>query len=54
MAKKKKIAKLTETQYYAYIMSLKNDGALFSANGEMLVPDDIKQEEKNDNDDLAD
>ena len=54
MAKKKKIAKLTEMQYYAYIMSLKDDGALFDAKGEMLVPDDIKQEENNEKDNLAD
>ena len=45
MAKKKKIAKLSEEQYFAYIMSLKDDAALFNADGEMLVPDEIKQEE---------
>ena len=46
MAKKKKIAKLTDEQYFAYIMSLKDDGALFNADGEMLVPDEIKKNEE--------
>ena len=45
MAKKKKIAKLTDQQYFEYIMSLKDDAALFCANGEMLVPDEIKKDE---------
>ena len=50
MAKKKKIAKLTDQQYFEYIMSLKDDAALFNADGEMLVPDEIKKdEEKKDN-----
>lgn len=38
---KKKIIKLTDEQYYAYIMSLKNDAPLYSADGEMLVPDSL-------------
>ena len=50
MAKKKKIAKLTDQQYFAYIMSLKDDAALFTANGEMLVPDEIKKDENTEND----
>ena len=45
MAKKKKIVKLTDQQYFEYIMSLKDDAALFCANGEMLVPDEIKKDE---------
>ena len=50
MAKKKKIAKLTDQQYFEYIMSLKDDAALFNADGEMLVPEEIKKdEEKKDN-----
>ena len=49
MAKKKKIAKLTDQQYFAYIMSLKDDAALFDANGEMLVPDEIKKDENTNN-----
>lgn len=36
--KKNKIARLTEEQYYAYIAGLKNDAALFDANGDMIVP----------------
>lgn len=50
MSKKKKIKKLTDEQYLAYIAGLKNDAALFDAKGEMLVPDNyvkIKEEEEN-------
>ena len=50
MAKKKKIAKLTDQQYFEYIMSLKDDAALFNADGEMLVPDEIKKDENKKND----
>ena len=46
MAKKKKIAKLTDRQYFEYIMSLKDDAALFNADGEMLVPEEIKKDEE--------
>ena len=46
MAKKKKIAKLTDRQYYEYIMSLKDDAALYNANGEMFVPEEIKKDEE--------
>ena len=50
MAKKKKILKLTDQQYYEYIMGLKDDAALFCANGEILIPEEIKKdEEKKDN-----
>ena len=50
MAKKKKIMKLTDRQYYEYIMSLKDDAALYMPNGEMFVPEQIKKdEEKKDN-----
>ena len=50
MAKKKKIVKLSDRQYFEYIMSLKDDAALFNADGEMLVPEEIKKdEEKKDN-----
>lgn len=38
---KKKIAKLTDKQYAEYIMSLKDDAALYSADGEMFVPENI-------------
>ena len=50
MAKKKKIAKLTEQQYFDYIMGLKDNAALFNADGEILVPDEFKKDEpKKDN-----
>ncbi len=39
---KKKIVKLTDEQYIKYITSLKNDPALYGADGEMTVPDSIK------------
>ena len=45
MAKKKKIAKLSDVQYYEYIMSLKDDAALYDADGEQFVPDEIKKED---------
>ena len=45
MAKKKKIAKLTERQYYEYIMSLKDDAALYMPSGEMFVPEEIKKDD---------
>lgn len=41
---KKKIAKLTERQYSEYIMSLKDSAALYSADGEMFVPENIRAE----------
>ena len=47
--KKKKITKLSEEQYNAYIMSLKNEPTLYNADGEMFVPESInKKEEKKD------
>ena len=51
---KKKIAKLTDQQYYEYIMSLKEDAALYCPNGEIFVPEVIKHEENEDKDNLAD
>lgn len=45
---KKKIVKLSEEQYYQYIMGLKNDAALFSADGEVIVPDAFKKDKKED------
>ena len=44
--KKNKIARLTEQQYYAYIAGLKNDAALFDANGDMIVPAPFNSKEK--------
>ena len=46
MAKKKKIVKLTDQQYFEYIMSLKDDAALYNADGEMFVPEEIKKDEE--------
>lgn len=46
---KKKIIKLSEEQYYQYIMGLKNDAALFNADGEVVVPDEFKKD-KNETD----
>ena len=44
--KKKKVARLTEEQYNAYIMSIKDEA---SANGEIFVPPVLqKKEEKKD------
>ena len=48
MAKKTKIKKLTDEQYYAYIMGLKNNAALFDANGDVIVPDAFTEDEKKD------
>lgn len=42
MGKKRKIKKITDEQYLAYIAGLKDDpapAALFSPNGDMSVPD---------------
>lgn len=36
---KKKIVKLTDKQYFDYIMGLKEEPALFDADGKMPVPD---------------
>ncbi len=45
--KKKKIARLTEEQYNAYIMSIKDEASAYSANGEIFVPPLIdKKDEK--------
>ena len=47
--KKKKIARLTEEQYNAYIMSIKDEASAYSADGEIVVPLTIrKSEEKKD------
>lgn len=42
---KKKIVKLTDAQYLEYIAGLKDDAALFDADGNMLVPDEFTREE---------
>lgn len=44
--KKKKIARLTEEQYNAYIMSIKDKAAAFDAKGELVVPPAFQKEEE--------
>lgn len=44
--KKKKIARLTEEQYNAYIMSIKDNAAAYNADGELIVPPVIRKEEE--------
>ena len=44
--KKKKIPKLTEAQYVAYITSLRDDAALYNTNGEEFVPKTLRKEEE--------
>ncbi len=43
---KKKIIKLSDAQYYEYILSLKDDAALYNSDGEPFVPDEIKKEKQ--------
>ncbi len=38
---KKKVRKLTDEQYNEYISTLRNDGALYSADGSIFVPPEI-------------
>lgn len=48
--KKKKVARLTEEQYNAYIMSIKDEASAYGADGEIFVPPAIrKPAEKKDN-----
>ena len=44
--KKNKVARITEEQYYAYIAGLKDDAALFDANGDMLIPSPLTRTTK--------
>ena len=41
---KKKIVKLTDEQYYKYIMSLKNESIIKNADGQTVVPDNLKRD----------
>lgn len=43
---KKKVRKLTDEQYNEYIAALRNDAALYSADGSMFVPREIDKPEK--------
>lgn len=47
--KKKKVARLTEEQYNAYITSLKNDPSAYGTDGEMYIPPVIRKEEEKKN-----
>lgn len=47
MAKKNKIKKLTDEQYYAYIMGLKQNAALFDRDGNVVVPDAFSKRDDN-------
>lgn len=38
---KKKIRKLSDEQYNQYIAALSSDAALYNADGEMFVPEEI-------------
>ncbi len=46
MAKKRKVKKLTDEQYNAYITSLKYDAASYNADGSRVVPDELGAEEE--------
>ena len=46
MSDKKKIVKLTDRQYYEYIMTLKGDAALYGADGEPFVPKEIDKDKE--------
>lgn len=43
---KKKIARLTDEEYLAYIMSLKDEPALYSADGELTIPSSLLPPDK--------
>ena len=45
MAKKNKIKKLTDDQYYAYIMGLRDNAALFDYKGDVTIPDAFENSE---------
>lgn len=47
--KKKKVARLTEEQYNAYIMSIKDEASAYNSDGEIFIPPILKKpEEKKD------
>lgn len=45
--KKKKIAKLTEEQYVAYIAGLKDGVVPCNSNGDLFIPDQFKADNGN-------
>ena len=44
--KKKKVPKLSEEQYNAYVASIKNSAAAYGTDGEIFVPMTIRKEEE--------
>lgn len=45
---RKKIIRLTDEEYNAYIMSLKDDAPLYCADGELFVPESLTHYEDED------
>ncbi len=45
---KKKIRKLSDEQYNEYITTLQSDAALYNADGEIFVPDEIDRPQDDD------
>lgn len=43
---KKKIPKISDEQYIAYIASLRSEPALYGTDGEAFIPDEIKPDSK--------
>ncbi len=46
--RKKKIRKLSDEQYNEYIAALHNDAALYNADGQMFVPEEIDRPQEED------
>ncbi|MGN1061140.1 MAG: hypothetical protein ACI4QN_05345 [Candidatus Coproplasma sp.] len=46
---KTKIRKLSEAQYNEYVAALRDDAALYSADGELVIPDEIAPPKEEDN-----
>ncbi len=44
--KKKKVPKINEQEYNAYIASISSSAAAYGTDGEIFVPDSLKKEEK--------
>ena len=44
--KKKKVTRLTEAEYIAYISSISTDAAAYNSNGEIYVPPVIRKEDE--------
>ena len=44
--KKKKVTRLTEAEYLAYIAAISDDAAAYDANGEIYAPPVIRKEDE--------